>query len=108
MAKLHMIPLAAALLIAASASQAQQSQPRETTPQQQDSHSDGTAPHGMSSSGWTGGTGGSHIGTSNQLTTGASSDHGSASEDASDQPLMATGKDLNGPPTQFPANKTPE
>lgn len=108
MVALRIIPLAAALLIAVSASHAQQSQPGETTPQQQDSHSDGTAPHGMSSTGWTGGTGGSHIGTSNQQTTGESSDSHSATADTSNQPLMATGEDLNGPPTKFPANKTPE
>lgn len=90
--------------LAATAAIAQQQQPRETTPAQTDSHSEGTAPGNMGTSGWTGGTGGSHIGTSNAHTTGAATP---ASPEA-DQPEMATGVDLKGPPTRFPANKTPE
>jgi len=97
-------------LVTASAGQtfAQQSQPRETTPSHQDSGSDGTAPHGMGSTGWTGGTGGSHIGKG--ATSGATSGAGSASaqQGAADQPEMATGVDLNGPPTRFRAIDTPE
>lgn len=97
-------------------------QPRETqsnTPQ--NGSSAGTKPENMGSTGWTGGTGGSHIGTSNTLTeqgaaskgtTGAASsdpkDLTPNSEAAKDQPLMATGVDLKGPPTRFPANQTPE
>jgi len=92
------------LLVAGTDTFAQQSQPRETTPSQQDSGSDGTAPHGMGSTGWTGGTGGSHVGK------GATSGVGpaSAQQDAADQPEMATGVDLKGPPTRFRAIDTPE
>lgn len=71
------------------------------------SHSDGTAPQGMGSTGWTGGSGGSHTGTSNSQTTGAAPREGSSGP-AADQPETATGEDLNGPPTRFPADKTPE
>jgi hypothetical protein len=96
-----------ALGLMTSGTWAQQAQPAETTPSQQDSHSGGTAPHGIGSTGWTGGTGGSHIGTSNSLTTG-SAPREDSSDSAKDQPEMATGEDLKGPPTRFPANKTPE
>jgi hypothetical protein len=57
----------------------------------------------MGSTGWTGGNG-SHIGTSNSQTTGAAT----STSPAADQPEMATGLDLKGPPTRFPADKTPE
>jgi len=96
-------------------------QPRETHPQTKDGDSDGTQPENMGSTGWTGGTGGSHIGTSNSLTEDGAATSGSASNDtkgnieatrdeesAKGQPLMATGVDLKGEPTRFPANKTPE
>jgi len=96
-------------------------QPRETTPQAKDGNSQGTKPDNMGSTGWTGGTGGSHIGTSNTLTRDGAATSGSASPDAKSgvdaardaesakgQPLMATGSDLKGEPTRFPANKTPE
>ncbi|MFA6265554.1 MAG: hypothetical protein WC670_07560 [Pseudolabrys sp.] len=88
------------------AAYAQQAQPRENMPQQQDSHSDGTKPENMGSTGWTGGTGGSHIGTSNSLTDGSGTN--ANSEAAKDQPLTATGEDLKGPAVRFPAGKTPE
>jgi hypothetical protein len=58
----------------------------------------GTAPEGAGSTGWTGGTGGSFIGTQHQ-----GSD---ASPNA--QPELATGVDLKGPPSRFPAGKSPE
>ena len=73
----------------------------ENPPAQQDTHSEGTAPHNMGTSGWTGG--GSHVGKSE--TTGSSQ---RSSDPAADQPEMATGADLNGPPHRFPANDTPE
>lgn len=108
MTRHHMMPALLAMAIATLPAFAQQSQPRENTPSQQDSHSDGTAPQGMGSTGWTGGTGGSHIGTSNQQTTGMGAGKTPDNEAAADQPEMATGVDLKGPPTRFPANKTPE
>ena len=56
----------------------------------------GTAPEGMGSTGWTGGNRGQ-------------TDPGKVDpESASQQPFMATGQDLNGPPKQFPAGQTPE
>jgi len=41
-------------------------------------------------------------------TPGAGVQKKSDEELAADQPLMATGVDLNGPPMRFPPNKTPE
>src|SRR5262245_45254541 len=41
-------------------------------------------------------------------TIGAGAQKKSDEELAADQPLMATGVDLNGPPRRFPPNKTPE
>ena len=56
----------------------------------------GTAPDGMGSTGWTGGNRGQ-------------ADPGKPNpESASQQPFMATGQDLQGPPMQFPAQQTPE
>ena len=56
----------------------------------------GTAPDGMGSTGWTGGSRGQ-------------TDPGKPDpESASQQPFVATGQDLNGPPKQFPAQQTPE
>lgn len=56
--------------------------------------SSGTAPEGRGSTGWTGGSR-DQTGTGNP-------------EAAADQPFMATGVDLKGPPRQFPAGQTPE
>lgn len=95
----------------------QEKQPNEGAnhPQEQnkdakaDSSSQGTKPENMGSTGWTGGTGGSHIGTSNSHTSGqGSTDSGVNSPAAKDQPLTASGEDLKGPAVRFPANKTPE
>lgn len=65
----------------------------------------GTNPEGMGSTGWTGGSRGQ---TNDSATTTGQSTGARDSEAAKDQPPMATGKDLQGPPTQFPAGKTPE
>jgi hypothetical protein len=56
--------------------------------------STGTAPEGRGSTGWTGGNRGP-TGTDNP-------------EAAKDQPFMASGVDLKGPPQQFAAGQTPE
>lgn len=98
------LSLTLALAFMGAAALAQQNPPAETTPSHTDRNSSGTSPGGMGSSGWTGGTGGSHIGTSNSHTTGA----GTPPAPNEDQPEMATGQDLQGPPTRFPPNKTPE
>jgi hypothetical protein len=104
MTRIATLLLSAAILTMGAAVHAQQDQPAERMPSHQDGDSSGTSPGGMSSSGWTGGTGGAHIGTSNSHTTGAAPPP--APSDG--QPLTATGEDLNGPPTRFPPNKTPE
>lgn len=118
----HALPLAAALMLSVVSAQAQTP---ETTPDKQDSHSTGTAPEGRSSTGWTGGTGGSHIGTNTQEEKSTSGqapaqqpvdstqtpNTGQGGATPSDGPPgleTATGKDLQGPPKQFPTNKTPE
>jgi hypothetical protein len=54
----------------------------------------GTAPEGRGSTGWTGGNRGPG-GIDNP-------------EAAKDQPFMASGVDLKGPPQQFAAGQTPE
>ena len=65
----------------------------------------GTAPEHLGASGWTGGSRGQ---TKDGATTGQSVRPTDDPEAAKNQPSMATGEDLKGPPTQFPANKTPE
>lgn len=72
---------------------------QSTTPQANDA---GTRPEGLGSTGWGGGS----RGQSKPSTAGSA--RGADEASAADQPLMATGVDLNGPPTRFPANKTPE
>ena len=62
----------------------------------------GTAPHGIGSTGWTGGSRSAGAETSGQ---------GSPRPDpeaADQQPEMATGADLKGPAQRFPAGQTPE
>jgi hypothetical protein len=110
-------PLAAGLLLAAAGiASAQAPDPRlnehpsNTTKQDSDSAS---KPENMGTSGWTGGLGGSHIGTSNETTrvgpdsTGigpTDPDHGNINDDT----YYASGSDLKGSAVQFPANRTPE
>jgi len=63
----------------------------------------GDSPQNKGSTGWTG----AHPETGGATTSGqAVSVHDDA--EIKDQPLMATGEDLNGPPTQFAPSKTPE
>jgi hypothetical protein len=84
-------------------------QDRPATPPspENSAHSSGTSPEGMSSTGWSGsGLGGSHTGKSDETT--GSGQRGASSDSAADQPEMATGADLQGPPHRFPANNTPE
>lgn len=105
MRALGLAPLtAAAMMVSATISFAQNNTPPansvenpSNTPQH--SSGSGTAPENMGATGWTGGSRGQ--------TTGQGSSTQDA-EAAKDQPVEATGEDLKGPPTQFPANKTPE
>jgi len=69
-----------------------------------DPDSSGTSPDGAGSTGWTGGSRAqSKPGVGSRGLAGAE-----AREGAADQTLMATGVDLNGPPTRFSAPDTPE
>jgi hypothetical protein len=105
--------IAAAMMASATVSFAQNNTPPAnavenpaTTPQH--NSGTGTAPENMGATGWTGGSRGQ---THDSATT---TGQGNAAQDAKDaaaakdQPAMATGEDLKGPPTQFPPNKTPE
>jgi hypothetical protein len=67
-----------------------------------DSSGSGTAREGLGSTGWTGGSR-----SQGDTTTGQNS-HALDSDAAQQQPLMATGADLLGPPKRFPAAQTPE
>lgn len=75
--------------------------PAETPP----SSGTGTAPEGMGSTGWTGGSRGQ---TKDSTTTAGENAGGQNTDDAKDQPPVATGEDLKGPAAQFPASNTPE
>ena len=55
--------------------------------------------HETGTTGWTGGNRGAGTTTTGQ---------GTASDPAADQPEMATGADLKGPPKRFPPSETPE
>jgi len=98
MRPLHIALLFAMLTLGAPAL-AQENAPMVQKPSalQQNSNS-GTAPEGQGSTGWTGGAGGSFIGTQHQ---------GSPSS-PTDQPPVASGLDLKGPPVPTAPGKTPE
>jgi hypothetical protein len=111
MKNLSLVPIAAAMLMAAAtATLAQNNTPpantveQSTTPKQPNSNS-GTSPAEMGATGWTGGTRGQ---TQDSATVSGPGASAKDTEAAKDQPMMATGEDLKGPPAQFPANKTPE
>jgi len=96
---LRVLPIAALLLVAPTLAQAQEptnSAPAKlngpTTPQ--NGPNTGTDPANMGNTGWTGGR--------------ADGNREGSKETSADQPVMATGEDLKGPPAQFPPNKTPE
>jgi hypothetical protein len=102
--------IAAAMMASASGSFAQNNTPPanavenpSNTPQH--SSGSGTAPENMGATGWTGGSRGQ---TKDSATTTGQGSGAQDAEAAKDQPVMATGEDLKGPPTQFPPGKTPE
>jgi hypothetical protein len=111
MRKLGLMPLiAATMMVSATVSFAQNNTPPAntvenpaTTPQH--SSGSGTAPENMGATGWTGGSRGQ---THDSATTTGQGNSAQDTAAAKDQPVMATGEDLKGPPTQFPPNKTPE
>ena len=85
----------AAALILSSAAMAQNA-----------SGGNGDSPQNKGSTGWTG----AHPETGGATTSATTGQAVTVHDDAEikDQPLMATGEDLNGPPTQFAPSKTPE
>jgi hypothetical protein len=102
--------IAAAMMVSATTSFAQNNTPPanavenpSNTPQH--SSGSGTAPENMGATGWTGGSRGQ---THDSATTTGQGGGERDTEAAKDQPVMATGEDLKGPPAQFPPNKTPE
>jgi hypothetical protein len=111
MRKLGLMPLiAAAMMVSATVSLAQNNTPPAnsvenpaTTPQH--SSGSGTAPENMGATGWNGGSRGQ---TQDSATTTGQSSPAQDAETAKDQPAMASGEDLEGPPEKFPPNKTPE
>jgi hypothetical protein len=100
MKNLALMPIAAAMLLAAATGTLAQN----NTPKQPNTNS-GTSPAEMGATGWTGATRGQTHDSATVSGPGASARD---TEAAKDQPAMATGADLKGPPAQFPANKTPE
>src|SRR5215475_3254695 len=100
MISLRIVSLAALVLALPAISLAQENAPgadgkiQQAAPPQQNGRK-GTAPEGAGSTGWTGGTGGSFVGT----------DHFGSDSSPNSQPEMATGLDLKGLPTRFPANR---
>ena len=111
MRALGLTPLiAAVMMVSATTSFAQNNTPPANAVENpsnttQHNSGSGTAPENMGSTAWTGGSRGQ---THDSATTTGQSNSARDTEAAKDQPVMATGEDLKGPPTQFPANKTPE
>jgi hypothetical protein len=74
----------------------------------------GTDPQNRDNTGWTGAHPGTGGGTNASTTPGKPATTGQAAPEvddqaeAKDQPTVATGEDLKGPPTQFAPSKTPE
>ena len=104
------LPLVALSLVGSAGALAQNNTPPAHTTEQsaspsQNKGNSGTAPAEMGATGWTGGTRGQ---THDSATSTGQGNSGTNSAAAQDQPAMATGGDLKGPPAKFPANKTPE
>ncbi|SFM10366.1 hypothetical protein SAMN03159423_5383 [Bradyrhizobium sp. NFR13] len=106
MKNIGLILLAAVVTMSGTYSSAQNNDPsanaREQPAATPHSSGSGTAPDGKGSTGWTGGAR-----DQNSQTTGQATGPQDA-EAAKDQPAMATGKDLQGPPKQFSPRQTPE
>ena len=95
---LRILPVAAFLLLAPTFAQAQE--PTNSAPAKLNNPAtppggptSSTDPGNIGNTGWTGGRPDTHRESSDQST---------------DQPQMATGENLKGPATRFPASKTPE
>jgi hypothetical protein len=98
--------IAATMVVSAAYSYAQNGSPPANAVEQPAAapraSGSGTAPEGKGSTGWSGGAR-----DQNSQTTGQGTSARDA-EAAKDQPSMATGEDLKGPPKKFPPNQTPE
>lgn len=111
MRKLGLMPLiAATIMVSATVSFAQNNTPPANSVENpaatpQHSSGTGTAPENMGATGWNGGSRGQ---TKDPATTTGQGTGAQDAEAAKDQPAVATGEDLKGPPKQFPPNKTPE
>jgi hypothetical protein len=111
MRKLGLMPLiACALMVSATVSVAQNNTPpanaaEDASHTPQHSSGSGTAPENMGATGWSGGSRGQ---TKDSATTTGQTTPAQDAEAAKDQPAMASGEDLKGPPEKFPPNKTPE
>ena len=108
--KRHAIPLSTAviLLAAVTLSVAQNNMsPATGDAERPASHSDttgsGTQQNGIGSTGWTGGSR-----SPSNIDPGSQNASRVDPEALGQQPEMATGADLLGPPKQFPASQTPE
>ena len=111
MRALGLTPLiAAAMMVSAATSFAQNNTPPANAVENpsnttQHNSGSGTAPENMGATGWTGGSRGQ---THDSATTTGQSNPAQDAAAAKDQPVEASGRDLKGPPQQFPPNKTPE
>src|SRR5262245_53210128 len=108
--KRHAISLSTAviLLAAATASSAQNNMSlatgkAERPASQSDTTGSGMEHNGIGSTGWTGGSR-----SPGNIDPGSQNASKVDPEASGQQPEMATGADLLGPPKQFPASKTPE
>lgn len=106
MKNIGLVLLATAMAVSGTSSFAQNTDPPASTMEKPaavpHSSGSGTAPDGKGSTGWTGGAR-----DQNSQTTGQATGLQDA-EAAKDQPAMATGEDLKGPPKQFSPRQTPE
>jgi predicted membrane-bound mannosyltransferase len=110
MKKLGLMPLIAATMMVSATVSFAQNNSAPANAAEHSSHtpqnsSSGTAPENMGATAWTGGSRGQ---TKDSATTTKQTTPAQDAEAAKDQPEMASGEDLKGPPEKFPPYKTPE
>jgi hypothetical protein len=114
MRKLGLMPLIAAAMMASATVSFAQNNPAPANAAEDSSHTpqhnsgSGTAPENMGATGWTGGSRGQTHDSATTTGQGSAADAAKDAEAAKDQPAMASGEDLKGPPEKFAPNKTPE
>ena len=101
--KVRGIAAFAAALILSVVTTALLAQESAKEPETTREHADSTGTKSMGTTGWTGGNRGQ-----TKEKAGSRAMTGEDQDSAADQPEMATGLDLKGRPTRFPAEKTPE